>query len=416
MYIWIDARSPYAFEKIYSITLIERLLRQLCELGIRGHVTVMLESDQSLQHVIRSDFWTRYPLRFETADLEASFAETLMAAQNRQQSFMLLEGDGIYDERILKTLMQTSHSLLIGDGPHGTVPIALHVMPGDLHHLDRNIAHIGDCLPWQGGEAWLTTLSVHDMDSYIPALRQTAVPFLVKLRDQTSIRDIENEMYEQTFKGVMDFIATYVYRIPVRELVRWLAPTRVTPNHITAISVICSLGALPLFVMGWMWAGLIVAFTFIIADSLDGKLARLTIRLSPAAGHVDHITSPLFEAGYYVAWGWYLSGGDFAAWPGRAGWLLFAFFGLDRIVTSIFGLRFHRSLLDYKTWDARFHLIAARRTVNLFIMTLGCMVQRPIIALYVITTWMFITMCWHMARYAVHAYQHEATGAWDAGG
>jgi hypothetical protein len=87
---------------------------------------------------------------------------------------------------------------------------------------------------------------------------------------------------------------------------------------------------------------------------------------------------------------------------------LFACFGLDRIVTSIFGLRFHRSLLDYKAWDARFHLIAARRTVNLFIMLLGLTVQQPVVALYVITIWMFITMCWHIARYAVHAVAEAA--------
>lgn len=407
MHIWIDARSPYAFEKIYSITLIERLLRQLFELEIREHVTVRLDPNRSLQHVIRSDFWTRYPLKFETADSDTLFIESLRSAQESQQSFMLLEGDGIYDERILKTLIQAPHSLSIGDDMLGAVPIAMHIQPGDLHHLRGDTTPIGDHLHAKGGGDWLTTLSVHDMDSYIPALRRTAVPFLTKLQDRARIRDIENEMYEQTFKGVMDFIATYVYRIPVRELVRWLAPTRVTPNHITAISVICSLGALPLFVMGWLWTGLIVAFIFIIADSLDGKLARLTIRLSHVAGHVDHITSPLFEAGYYVAWGWHFSGGDFTALPGRAGWLLFAFFGLDRIVTSIFGLRFHQSLLDYKEWDARFHLIAGRRTVNLFIMTLGCTVQKPIIALYIITAWMFITMCWHMARYAVHACRGE---------
>jgi phosphatidylglycerophosphate synthase len=203
---------------------------------------------------------------------------------------------------------------------------------------------------------------------------------------------------------VMDFIATYGYRIPVRELVRLLAPTRITPNHITAISVICSFAAIPFFAMGWMWTGLVIAFTFIIADSLDGKLARLTIRLSHVAGHVDHITSPLFEACYYLAWGWHFSAGDFTALPGRASLLLFACFGLDRITTSIFGLKFRHSLLDYKVWDARFHLIAGRRTINLFIMAVGCALQQPVAALYVITIWMLITMLWHMFRFALHAY------------
>jgi phosphatidylglycerophosphate synthase len=247
------------------------------------------------------------------------------------------------------------------------------------------------------------------MDSYIPELRQTAVPMLRKLRRKRDIRAIENEMYENTFKGVMDFIATYIYRLPVRELTRWLAPTRVTPNQITALSVICSFAAIPLFAMGWLWAGLAVAFTFIIADSLDGKLARLTIRLSKVAGHVDHVTSPVFEACYYLAWGWYFSAGNFSTLPGQAGLLLFCFYGLDKITTSVFGLTFRRSLLDYQPLDARFHLIAARRTINLFIMALGCLFQHPVVALYVITIWMCITMLWHMYRFALHTYRRKVS-------
>ena len=407
MYIWIDARSPYAFEKIYSITSIERILRQLHELGVRDGVTVMLLPEQDLQSALRRDFPPRYPLQFDMVETDDAFAALVLAAQAQQQSLMLLEGDGIYDERILTTLMRASDSLVIGDASDAASPLAAHLQPNALHGLKGEAASLREQLQACRADG-LTTLSVRDMDSYIPALRRTATPFLARLGPGVSVRHLENEMYEQTFKGAMDFIATYIYRIPVRELVRWLAPTRVTPNHITAISVICSFGALALFAMNWLWLGLLVAFTFIIADSLDGKLARLTIRLSPAAGHVDHITSPLFESGYYIAWGWHLSAGDFTALPGLAGWFLFACFGLDRIVTSIFGLRFHRSLLDYKAWDARFHLIAARRTVNLFIMLLGLTVQQPVVALYIIAIWMCITMCWHIARYAVHAVAEAA--------
>ena len=56
MHIWIAARSPYAFEKIYSITLIERILRQLFELGINKHVTVIIKPNLQLDRFIRKDF------------------------------------------------------------------------------------------------------------------------------------------------------------------------------------------------------------------------------------------------------------------------------------------------------------------------------------------------------------------------
>lgn len=408
MHIWVDAGSPYAFEKIYSITLIERILRQLFELGVRKNVSVNVKPDMSLDRVIRRDFWSRFPLEFELIDSEVPLSEILNSEKYANESLIILEGDGIYDERILKELLSSTQSLYITNNNIKEVPIAAVINSDDRQYLNMDTTYIRDCLQQGVRKGWLETLSIYSMDRYIRELRQTAVPVLVRLQQGASIRSIENEMYEKTFKGVMDFIATYIYRIPVRGLVRLLAPTRVTPNHITAISVICSFVAIPLFAMGWMWAGLVVAFMFIIADLLDGKLARLTVRLSKVAGHVDHFTSPLFEACYYVAWGWHFSGGDFSALPGQAGLMLFGFFGLDRITTSIFGLKFRHSLLDYKEWDARFHLIAARRNINLFIMTLGCLFQRPVIALYIIMIWMGITMGWHMARFALHACQSAA--------
>jgi phosphatidylglycerophosphate synthase len=243
------------------------------------------------------------------------------------------------------------------------------------------------------------------MDPYISDLRQTAIPTLIKLQDRSRIRTIENEMYEKTFKGSIDFIATYIYRIPVRGLVRLLAPTRITPNMVTAISVIGSFAAIPLFAVGWLGAGLVVAWIFIIADSLDGKLARLTIRLNKAAGNVDHFTSPLAEACYYLAWGYHFSGGDFSKLVGKAAILLFCVFGLDRIITSIFGLKFGRSLLDYDARDARFHLIAGRRNINFFLMTFGVVLGEPIMAMYLITVWMLSTLLWHVYRFALHGRQ-----------
>ena len=69
---------------------------------------------------------------------------------------------------------------------------------------------------------------------------------------------------------------------------------------------------------------------------------------------------------------------------------------------------YRRSLLDYKVWDARFHLVAGRRTINLAIMTIGCVFQTPVVALYVITAWMFVTLLWHMCRFALHAYHSKS--------
>ncbi len=409
MHIWIDARAPHAFEKIYSITLIERILRQLFELGIRQDVTVILRPNADvaeaaeLKNHLRKDFWARYPLAFDTLHAQSPFVELVNATPHSDQPVMLLEADGIYDERILTTLLSSKTSLYIHDSRHPNAPLAVVIQPHDRQEVQSDTACLHEALAQAVSQSRLQGLSIASMESYIPDLRQHAVPILLRLDRPDRIRAIENDMYEKTFKGVMDFIATYIYRIPVRGLVRLCAPTRITPNLVTAMSVLCSFAAIPLFALGWLWAGFLAAYTFVICDSLDGKLARLTIRLSKLAGQIDHGTSTPFEACYYLAWAWHFSGGDLTARPGPVALLLFGFFCVDKITTGTFSRRFHHSLFDYKPWDARFHLVAGRRTINLSIMAVGCALQQPSTALAITAIWMFITMSWHMARFAWHA-------------
>ena len=385
------------------MTLLERILRQLFELGITTDVTVILQPNMPPDGFVRKDFRPRYQIQYDEIHSEAPLLRLVGGEKETDQSLILLEGDGIYDERILRRLLMSTSSLYIHAGDDKEVPIAVIMQSDKLKYLNSDVCDTGEFLRKQVGKGWLESLPIYHMDQYIPELRQTAVPSLIKLQDRSSIRAIENEMYEKTFKGVIDFIAAYIYRIPVRGLVRVLAPTRITPNLVTAVSVLCSLAAIPLFAMGWLGTGLAVAFVFIIADSLDGKLARMTVRFSKVADKVDHFTSPTFETCYYLAWGWHFSGGDFSTLPGKSAVLLACVFLMDRIVTSVFGCKYGRSLLDYNKCDARFHLIAARRNINLFIMAIGVVLQNPLAALYAATLWMFITMLWHIYRFSVHS-------------
>lgn len=404
--IWIDARAPYAGEKLYSITLVERMLRQLFELGTRQHVTLVLCPEMHLASWIRPDFWPRYTIAFETLHTEAPFIDLVQAAPVSSEPILLLEGDGIYDERILAMLLASSTSVCMDNPQQSRPPLAVVLQLHDRQHVKTGAADWPTVLGQAVQDGWLSRLSIDDMDAYIVDLRQYATPMLLRLQHPDCIRAIENEMYDKTFKGVMDFIATYIYRIPVRGLVRLLAPTRITPNMVTTMSVLCSFAAIPLFALGWVWTAFIAAYTFVICDSLDGKLARLTIRLSKLAGQIDHGTSTPFECCYYLAWAWHFSGGELALWPAKAALFLFVCFCLDKITTGTFNRRFHRSLFDYTPWDARFHLVAGRRTINFSIMALGYALQQPTIALTVTAVWMLITMSWHMFRFAWHAYRH----------
>ncbi len=142
MHIWIDARSSYAFEKIYSITLIERILRQLFELGINKHVTVIIKPNLQLDRFIRKDFWPRYPLEFYTVYSEEPLSTLMKFEKDTDQPLIPLEGDGIYDERVLKKLLTSTHSLYIHNRRDEEEPIAVIVQPDHRRYLNTNTIRI----------------------------------------------------------------------------------------------------------------------------------------------------------------------------------------------------------------------------------------------------------------------------------
>src|SRR3546814_2309143 len=51
-----------------------------------------------------------------------------------------------------------------------------------------------------------------------------------------------------------------------------------TPNMVTAIGAALCVYATYLFAYGHYWTGMLAAFIFMVLDTVDGKLARCTIR------------------------------------------------------------------------------------------------------------------------------------------
>lgn len=85
---------------------------------------------------------------------------------------------------------------------------------------------------------------------------------------------------------------------PERRLLTWLAariPQRVTPDHLTALALLASLGVAAAYLLSnqdpiWLWAasGLLAVHWF--GDSLDGSLARFRKIERPRYGfYLDHL-------------------------------------------------------------------------------------------------------------------------------
>ncbi len=102
-----------------------------------------------------------------------------------------------------------------------------------------------------------------------------------------------------------------------RVLVRPLARLGVTPNQVTAVSLVLALGAGGLFAVGdapaihWA-AGLFVLARFL--DHFDGELARLTGKTTRFGYYFDYAVGGLAHAALFAGIGWGLAGGPLGGW------------------------------------------------------------------------------------------------------
>jgi archaetidylinositol phosphate synthase len=89
---------------------------------------------------------------------------------------------------------------------------------------------------------------------------------------------------------------TIIHRI-VRPAVRLVAPSRITPNHITTLRLITGIAAAVAFAAGdygWLTIGAAIFLLSMLLDRADGELARQTGQ-SSVAGHRYDLASDCFS-------------------------------------------------------------------------------------------------------------------------
>lgn len=104
---------------------------------------------------------------------------------------------------------------------------------------------------------------------------------------------------------------TWIHR-GVRPLVRPLAHTPVTPNHLTTARLLTGVGAAAAFAMGedpWIRAGAVLFVLSMAFDRADGELARLSGKSSRFGHFYDIITDAVCDTAVLAGIGLGLSAG-----------------------------------------------------------------------------------------------------------
>ena len=102
-------------------------------------------------------------------------------------------------------------------------------------------------------------------------------------------------------------VSRYLNRRLSEPLARWLAPTPVTPNQVSLLSLVVALGAFAAFAVGQPIAAGLLIQTSSVVDGVDGDLARLQGRASRFGGVFDAVLDRYADAaivGGMTWWAW----------------------------------------------------------------------------------------------------------------
>lgn len=392
--VWIDARRPAAAFELWGMNLVERQLRQLALLDLT-RTCVWLGASGTEGLPLRPDLRRIYSLENEFT--AARDEQVVARLQVLEAPLLWLRGDVVHDERVLQHLLHQGPGHLVGsDGI-----AALFLTSAQATSLAPQL--VGESLSvaqWNG--QGLSCQAPEELDPYVAALRLTMPPFMLQLQRRVELRAADRLLYRRTFKGVIDAVARYGYYHLVRWITRGLSRTSLPPNLFTIGSIIGIWAAVPCFALGYIGWGLAAAWSGVILDSIDGKLARLTLHLSDAMGAFEHIAAMPGLGMWYFALGWFFSGGQLVDGSSLSltTWSLVGAFLADKMLSGLFKKVSGREIFDYRPLDAAFHLIASRRNISLAILSLGALLDRVEQAFVLMALWMGITFVFHALRFA----------------
>jgi phosphatidylglycerophosphate synthase len=316
---------------------------------------------------------------------------------------LLLRADRVLDERLVEALIAAPDTWLV------------HASLGPLGAQVRGEDAAETLAALRGGGAAPARLRRATPETLVP-------PYHVKLRKREPAwacdarpelaAEIEQRIFDASYKGVTDLVTKWVWPRPAQSVTRWCARQGVTPNAVTLASWVLAVAAMLLFGNGWFGLGLLCAWAMTFLDTVDGKLARVTLTSSRFGDVLDHGLDLLHPPFWYLAWGWGLAEPETVA----AGVAIGGYVA-GRALEGIFLAAFEFEAHSWRPIDALFRTITARRNPNLILLTVGWLGRRPDLGLVMVALWTGVSIAFHGLRLAqafAARRRGEAVRPWDA--
>lgn len=384
----IDVAGVPAAEALFGLPPVERLRRSVAKFPIEFGVILSGDGADRLE-------WPRASKEQSGAPLGLRLRQAMPAGGG---TLVALDGANVIDPRLIEYLLARGAPCVAmrGDGSQRAAVLRLDASVADSIPPDAtSLLQVADALLAQERLALLDEAA---FPAYVDKLRRTLPYWIYGVDSAATRKRLERKMFLDNYKGSTDALTRYVYPPLVWQLVRICTRLRIHPNAVTLVAILLAIAAIPFWANGdWFW-GFVCAYGMSVLDSVDGKIARLTLTDSRIGNVLDHGTDQVHPPFWYFAWAWGLN----AQYPESpllqaAGWLVFFYFA-DRIALAIAKRRLGFALHAATPLDGRIRTFIARRNITMTIMAFALLIGMGPLGFYIITAWQGATFAWHAFR------------------
>ncbi len=321
---------------------------------------------------------------------------------------LLLNGHFLFENRTLAGLLRRRNTVLkhSRDGPPAAVIVDSNLASWCQDYIQGRAASPPDTLAY---------LAPDDLAAFDQVLLSAKTPLLEPIYEEKK-QEMENLLYGNAYKGITDLVTKFVWPRPARAAVHVAAYFGLSPNMVTSVGFTLVIAASYCFVHGQFLAGLAAAWIMTFLDTVDGKLARVTVQSSKFGHLFDHLIDLFHPPFWYIFWGMSLSGFHPVMGFDRVDmyWMIVIAYIAGRIVEGLFPLLGNCNIFTWRPFDAYFRLVTARRNPCLIILTVSAIIGRGDVGFIAVTCWTMLTTLILFMRLLQGGYSRLRQGPLDS--
>ena len=410
MKVAILADAPAAFVELCGVPMLERLLRALQRVGV-AEAVILSSTAEAIETGLAkpSRFRGEIAWRLASRAPVPVTAEQIRAVGREGELLLVLPGDAVWDERLLRLLLARNDPAVLVDSappsslgnvfgqisltPRGRLTGAAVLNPA---WMSRESGPFHEILAREVGTGNLPLLDIAVQPSYSLTMRRELRPLWIPAPPPEHRKEAERLILDSAQKGSLDLPA-WVHGPIETAIVARLCKTSITPNQLTALCNLVAWAVVPLFATGHLVWGTALALAVGVLDGLDGKQARVKVETTEA-GELEHWLDTFYELAWLLALTYYFQSSGLV--PGAWKYLLLflAAEGIDGLAKLSIIRRYGRLIDELGPLDRAIRFFGGRRNVYIWILAIGVLLGAPAQSFVVMVWWEVATAIIHVLR------------------